>query len=135
MFGFLATFYGLMIYYLLPKSLITLNLGLLLTIFFTILMGLLVGLILLSYSFQYILEQIVAYVTFFWLNKVDFILTLKNLSSHRFKNRRSSILYALSVSFVIFVSVGLQIQLQTIYNEVLKRRGCYIEVKGFIDKP
>jgi hypothetical protein len=54
MFGFLATFYGLMIYYLLPKSLITLNLGLLLTIFFTILMGLLVGLILLSYSFQYI---------------------------------------------------------------------------------
>jgi hypothetical protein len=123
-----------MIYYLLPKSLINQNIGLLLIIFFIILEGLLIGLILLSYSFQYVFEQIVAYVSLFWINKTDFILTLKNLSSHRFKNRRSSILYALSVSFIIFVSVGLQIQLQTIYNELLKKRGCYIEVSGNINR-
>jgi hypothetical protein len=73
-------------------------------------------------------------VSLFWINKTDFILTLKNLSSHRFKNRRSSILYALSVSFIIFVSVGLQIQIQTIYNELLKKKGCYIEISGVIDR-
>lgn len=125
-FGILATSYGLMIYYLLPKSLINQNIGLLLIIFFIILEGLLVGLILLSYSFQYAFEKMIAYLCLFWINKTDFILTIKNLSSHRFKNRRSSVLYALSVSFIIFVSVGMQIQIQTIYNELLKKRGCYV---------
>ena len=45
---------------------------------------------------------------------VKFILTLKNLAAHRMKNRKSSLLYALSVSFIIFVSVGISIQMQTI---------------------
>ncbi len=53
-FGILASMFGLMIYYLLPKGLINQNIGLLLIVFFTILMGLLVGLILLAYSVQYI---------------------------------------------------------------------------------
>ncbi len=133
-FGVLATSYGLMIYYLLPRSLINQSIGLLLIIFFIILQGLLIGLILLSYSFQYVFEQMVAYLCLFWINKTDLMLTLKNLSSHRFKNRRSSILYALSVSFIIFVSVGLSIQLQTIYNQLLKKRGCYVEINGYIDR-
>lgn len=55
LFGVLATGYGLMIYYLLPRALINQNLGLLLIIFFAILEGLLIGLILLSFSVQYIL--------------------------------------------------------------------------------
>ena len=54
-FGVLATSFGLMIYYLLPRALINQNLGLMLVIFFLILEGLLVGLILLSYSCQYLL--------------------------------------------------------------------------------
>ena len=97
-------------------------------IFFASLAGLLAGLIVLSYSFQYAFEKLVAYVTLFWINKTDFTLTLKNLSAHRLKNRRSSLLYALSVSFVIFVSVGLSIQMQTISDELLKKHGTYIEV-------
>lgn len=103
-----------MIYYLLPKGLINQDIAMLLFVFFTILMGLLLGLILLSYSVQYLLEKLVAYVTLFWVNKTDFILTLKNMSAHRFKNRRSSLLYSLSVAFIIFVSVGISIQIQTI---------------------
>lgn len=130
LFGTLATAYGLMIYYLLPKSLLNQNLGLLLIIFFIILQGLLVGLILLSYSFQYLFERLVAHITLFWADKTDFTLTLKNLSAHRFKNRRSSILYALSVSFIIFVSVGLDIQVQTVYNEILKWHGSYVDISN-----
>lgn len=53
-FGILASMFGLMIYYLLPKGLINQNIGLLLIVFFAILMGLLLGLILLSYSVQYL---------------------------------------------------------------------------------
>ena len=118
-FGIMASTFGLMIYYLLPKGLINQNIGLLLIVFFSILMGLLLGLILLSYSVQYLFEKFVAYATLFWVNKTDFILTLKNMSAHRFKNRRSSILYSLSVAFIIFVSVVISIQMQTISEVML----------------
>jgi hypothetical protein len=64
-----------MVYYLLPKGLINQNVGLLLTVFFIILEGLLLGLILLSYSFQYLIEEAVAYILLFWVNTTDFILT------------------------------------------------------------
>ena len=115
-----------MIYYLLPKGLLDQDVSLLLIVFFAILAGLLAGLILLSYSFQYAVERLFAYVTLFWANKTDFILTLKNLSAHRLKNRRSSLLYALSISMIIFVSVGISIQMQTIENEMLKYHGTYV---------
>ena len=129
-FGVLASGFGLMIYYLLPRALINQSLGLLLVIFFAIIEGLLVGLILLSFSIQYILEKIVAYMFLFWTEATDFMLTLKNLSSHRFRNRRTSLLYALSISFIVFVSVGFQIQLQTIYGEMLKAKGSFIVIYG-----
>lgn len=102
------------------------DIAMLLFIFFAILSGLLGGLILLSYSFQYMFEKFVAYVCLFWINKTDLMLTLKNLSAHRLKNRRSSLLYALSVAFIIFVSVGISIQIQTIEDALLKKHGTYI---------
>lgn len=126
LFGIISSGFGLMIYYLLPKGLINQNVGLLLSVFFTILIGLLFGLILLSYSVQYVFEKLIAYLTLFWINKTDFILTLKNMSAHRFKNRRSSLLYSLSVAFIIFTSVGISIQIQTISEEMLKRHGTFL---------
>lgn len=118
--------FGLMIYYLLPKGLINQDVGLLLLVFFSILIGLLLGLVLLSYSIQYAFEKLIAHLTLFWVNKTDFMLTLKNMSAHRFKNRRSSLLYALSVATIIFVSVGISIQLQTIKQYSLSKHGAYI---------
>ena len=106
----------------------------LLAIFFVIIEGLLIGLILLSFSIQYALEKAVAYVCLFWDEIVDFILTLKILSAQCFRVRRTSLLYTLSVSFIIFVSVGMQIQLQTMYIELLKLNGSYIVVTGDINR-
>lgn len=122
--------FGLMIYYLLPKGLINQDITLLLFVFFIILEGLLIGMVLIGFSFQYLLEKVVAYGLLFWINSTDFMLMLKNLSAHRFKNRRSAILYAFSVAFIVFVSVGIQIQIQTIYNELLKKHGSFVEVEG-----
>ena len=50
-FGSLSVVYGVSIYYLMPLALVSLNLGLLLNIFFMILMGLFFGLILLTSNF------------------------------------------------------------------------------------
>lgn len=47
-FGFITFLYGFAIYYLLPLSLLSLKLGLVLAVFFFILMGLLLGLTLLA---------------------------------------------------------------------------------------
>lgn len=47
-FGIITFLYGFAIYYLLPYSLLTLKLGLILEVFFFILMGLLLGLVLLA---------------------------------------------------------------------------------------
>jgi hypothetical protein len=117
-----------MIVYLLPQSLMDQNIGMLLIIFFSLLIGLLMGLVILTYSFQYILERCVAYATLFWMKAADLSLVIKNLSAHREKNRRAALLYSLSVSFIVFVSVGISIQIQTIYNELLKQHSCYLEV-------
>jgi hypothetical protein len=135
-FGLIATGYGLMIYYLLPKSLINQNIGLMLSIFFVLLEGLMVGLIILSYSIQYVSEQITARIALFWVDKTDLLLTLKNLANHRFKNRRSSIIYTLSVSFMVFVSSSVQLQLQTMYYEMFRFQGSsYIEIRGNTIRP
>ena len=125
-YGVISAAFGIMIYYLLPKAMINEDISLLLFVFFSILVGLLLGLILISYTFQYLIEQLIAYLTLFWTNKTDFKLTMKNLSAHRFKNRKTSLLYALSVSLVIFVSVGISIQMQTISEEMLKEHGTYL---------
>lgn len=52
-----------------------------------------------------------ARIIYFWINKTDKLLLLKNLSSHRIHNRLTSILYALSISFIIVISVGFHLQL------------------------
>jgi uncharacterized membrane protein len=120
-----------MIYYLLPKSFINQNVGMLLSLFFIFIGGLIAGLILLSYNFQYLLEKYIVKLFLFWIDKAEFALLLKNLSAHREKNRRSSIVYALSVAFIIFVSTGVQIQMQVLYNERMKLMGnSHIEIRA-----
>lgn len=120
-----------MIYYLLPKSFINQNIGMLLSLFFIFIGGLMAGLILLSYNFQYLFEKYIVKLFLFWVDETESSLLLKNLSAHREKNRRSSIVYALSVAFVIFVSIGVQIQMQVLYNERMKAMGnSHIEIRG-----
>jgi len=83
LFGTLSCSFGFMIVYLLPQSLMDQDLGVLLIIFFTLLIGLLLGLVILTYSFQYLLERCIAYITLFWLRAADLSLVIKNLSAHR----------------------------------------------------
>jgi FtsH-binding integral membrane protein len=129
-FGVLSTTYGLGIYYFLPYAMINQNLGLLMTIFFIFLEGLLIGLVILSYSLEFVFEKMLAKVVLFWVNTTDFKLTLKNLSSHRMQNRQTSILYALSISFIVMISVGFQLQIDATKDEYLMSMGGDIDMGG-----
>ncbi|EAR92340.1 efflux ABC transporter, permease domain protein (macronuclear) [Tetrahymena thermophila SB210] len=118
-FGLLCSLFGFSIYYLLPLSLFTLDMSMLITIFFFILIGLLVGLILVSINFSYLFEKLVVYVCLFWISASSQKLVLKNLTCHRIKNTRTSIMYGLSIAFVVFVWSAMSLQIDSQYYQVL----------------
>lgn len=56
--GFMGCLYGIAIYYVLPTAVISLNLGLMLSIFFSILLGMILGLTLIAFNLQRIVELV-----------------------------------------------------------------------------
>lgn len=83
LFGFITVLYGVSIFFLLPYSLLQLNLTLLLGIFFAILLGMIFGLTLISYNFQYLFEYIVVKILLCWERQSMKKLILKNLIAHK----------------------------------------------------
>lgn len=83
LFGFITVLYGVSIFFLLPYSLLQLNLTLLLGIFFAILLGMIFGLTLISYNFQYLFEYLVVKILLCWERQSMKNLILKNLIAHK----------------------------------------------------
>ena len=111
MTGGLGSLAGITIYYFLPLSVLTFNLGLLLEIFFFILLGMIFGLTLVALNLQRMLEHVVVYVFLFFERKSIKILILKNLSAHRESNRMTSIIYSLTLGSIIFIIVAANLQI------------------------
>eukprot|EP01016_Furgasonia_blochmanni_P040533 TRINITY_DN5182_c0_g1_i1.p1 TRINITY_DN5182_c0_g1~~TRINITY_DN5182_c0_g1_i1.p1 ORF type:complete len:963 (+),score=283.19 TRINITY_DN5182_c0_g1_i1:176-3064(+) len=135
-FGIISIAFGVSIYYLLPLSLLSFNLSLLLAIFFWILIGLLFGLVLLSLNIQHLVERVVTFVFLFWQHSSLRSLALKNLIAHRLRNRKTAIMYSLSLGFAIFISVSYSMELETASYQVKQQHGVYLEVtagKEYLD--
>jgi len=110
--GSISVLYGAGIYYLLPYSLLSANLSLLLYVFFFILLGMILGLVLLAFNFQKIFEVCLTYLLFFWERKSMKLLIMKNLDLHRQKNKMTAIIYSLTLGTIIFILVTLNLQIQ-----------------------
>ena len=108
--GVLLSVFGFLIYYLFPKSLLDEDLSLLLLIFFTVLLMMLGGLILLTVNFERFVSTVIQYVCLFWEHDAIFLLVERNLTAHRVRNRKSTLMFALSLGFIIFISVAFDIQ-------------------------
>lgn len=128
-FGILTFLYGASIYYFLPLSLLSINLTLLLAIFLWILLGMLLGFIVLSLNVENILQKIFTYVFLFWTKYHTKIMVIKNLTTHRIRNRQTSMMYALSVGFFIMITVGLDIELKSLTLTQLLKRGSYAHLE------
>uniref|UniRef100_A0A6B2KXH2 ABC3 transporter permease C-terminal domain-containing protein n=1 Tax=Arcella intermedia TaxID=1963864 RepID=A0A6B2KXH2_9EUKA len=126
--GGLALF-GAMIYYIFPLALLSMNIGLLLNLFFFLLIGMLLGLTVLSLNMQPILERLVLKMFFFWENKAIQSITAKNLIAHRIRNRKTTIMYALSLGFIIFISVAYSLQISTFSYSIQQKNGALFKVK------
>lgn len=127
-FGFLVFLYGISIYYFLPLSMLSMNWGLLLFILLWILLGMLTGLIILSINLEHIIQKTIVVLFFFWTHTANKILILKNLTAHRIRNRKTAIMYSLSVGFFILVDVGLKIELKTQELMSLQKTGSYYQI-------
>ena len=129
-FGLLTFIYGASIYYFLPLALISTNYGLIGLILLWILFGILLGFILLSQNIEHLLQKGLTYLLLFFTRSYTKLLILKNLAAHRIKNRKSSLMFSLSVGIFIMASVGFDIVLQSMKNMQLMQRGSEILVRS-----
>ena len=120
--GGLGSGFGITIFFFLPLSILTFNLGLMLNIFFFILIGMLLGLVLISFNLQKLMELFIVQVFLFFESKSMKLLILKNMSAHRQANKMTSIIYSLTLGCIIFVIVDSQLNLRLLtagnYGEI-----------------
>lgn len=104
-FGTLSIVYGFMIYYLLPLSMLSFNMELILNVFFYILMGLLLGLVIFAVNAQRPCEILLTHLIFFWETKSMKLMILNNLKVHTSRNRLTSSIFSMAIAFIIFMLV------------------------------
>eukprot|EP01006_Ploeotia_vitrea_P062852 TRINITY_DN84526_c0_g1_i1.p1 TRINITY_DN84526_c0_g1~~TRINITY_DN84526_c0_g1_i1.p1 ORF type:complete len:1091 (+),score=42.23 TRINITY_DN84526_c0_g1_i1:9-3281(+) len=128
--AFLALF-GFLIYYLFPLALLTFNILLLFYMFFGLLLGMLFGLVLLSLNLEPLVERLLTFILFFWENGAIRVLIIKNLVAHRPRNRKTSIMYSLSLGFIIWISVSFNLQVISLRYRTTREYG----TSYYIDAP
>jgi hypothetical protein len=89
--GVHALLFGVVVYYLMPLALISMNFGLLLQVFFIILIALFIGLTMLAINMQRLTESLLASVFFLLLMPFEPTsmskLVKNNLRAHLLRNR------------------------------------------------
>lgn len=88
------------------------------------------GLTLIGYNFQYIFERFTVYLFLFWESSPIRKLIIKNLGAHRLKNRRTALMYSISVAFVIFVWTTATVEIRTTEYTFLRREGSDLTIEG-----
>ncbi len=104
-FGLITFFYGFGLFYVMPLSLLTMKISLLLGVFLFILLGLIVGLNLLALNLQRFVEIILTYVALFWEKSSMLKMILNNLRTHQHRNKLTSAIFSMSLAFNIFIMV------------------------------
>ncbi|KAI9184080.1 hypothetical protein H9P43_003133 [Blastocladiella emersonii ATCC 22665] len=111
--GAVLTALGFGIYYFLPLALLSNDLALLFNIFLAILVGMITGLVVVTSNFLQLLEQLFTRLIFaaVWFeNRSMATLVDRNLLAHRGRNKKTSMLYCLSLAFIVFISVTANIE-------------------------
>lgn len=76
------------------------------------------------------MEKLFTTLLFFWDAPVVPFMVHKNLVAHRVRNRKTTIMYALSVGFIIFITVAYSTEIQTAKYNSLKQQGSALTVSA-----
>ena len=126
----LLLLFGFSIYYLFPLALVSTNIALLLNIFFILLLMMLFGLVMISINFQSAVEQLLIFLFFFWEKPTIPQILKKNLMAHRRRNKLTTILYSISLAFIVFLLVSYDVQIQSLLISRNQRHGTLLTVQA-----
>lgn len=122
-----STIVAFTIYIFLPLGLISGNLTLIIVVFFGLLLAMLVGVMLILLNFSYFFEWMLL-IPLFLERKYIRTMVRMNLVAHRLQNRRTVIIYSLSLAFIIFIFVTSTMQSQSATKNDLKWVGSEITI-------
>jgi hypothetical protein len=88
------------------------------------------GLILLSLNLEHILERLVVFIFFWWESPALPTLVLKNLVAHRVRNRKTTIMFALSIAFILFLAVTYRVEILSARYDDLKYHGAELAIEA-----
>jgi ABC-type antimicrobial peptide transport system permease subunit len=118
--GLFCAAFGFGIYYLLPLSLLSLNIELLVDLFVALLCGMLLGMVVLSLNVSTLLQRALGLLLVSWWERdIVGVLLGKHLVAHQARHRKTVVVFAVSIAFIIFLSVSYSIQIdETRYQEL-----------------
>uniref|UniRef100_A0A7S3DHJ4 ABC3 transporter permease C-terminal domain-containing protein n=1 Tax=Palpitomonas bilix TaxID=652834 RepID=A0A7S3DHJ4_9EUKA len=127
--GLVAAGFGFIIYYVFPLSLLTFNLSLLLYMIFGLLLAMLIGLVLLSLNVERFIQFGVIWVFLWWTKAANKLIIQKNLNAHRERNRKTAIMYGISLAFIIFIQASFTVQVDIITYGYQQQYGAYLSIE------
>jgi hypothetical protein len=92
-------------FYVLPLSLLSMKISLILGVFLFILMGLILGLTLLAMNMQRLVEMALTYTLLIWEKTSMLRMVLNNLKTHQMRNKLTSAIFSMTLAFNIFIMV------------------------------
>jgi uncharacterized protein YqhQ len=122
-FGVIALCYGFGVYYLLPLSLVSFNFSLAMTIFLFILFGMIFALAILIINFMPYIHKVVSFVILIRQPKSIKLMVKKNLIAHKNRNQMTTLMFSLTLGFIIFLNIVAKIPFYKELNEVSKGVG------------
>ncbi len=120
--------FGFCIYYLFPLALLSMHFELILDIFVALIIVMLLGLVMLGLAIETAVERMVVAVFFWWDSAAVYAIVRKNLVAHKLRNRKSTIMYALSLGFIIFTIVSFKLQTDSLLALAERGRGATFKV-------
>jgi hypothetical protein len=84
----------------------------------------------LALNVEFLLERLLAVAFLFWEARAVKTLAVKNLGAHRMRNRKTTLLFSISLAFIVFVNVMVSIALSMIDTMIYMERGCNLDVRG-----
>jgi hypothetical protein len=124
--GLMLAAFGFGIHYFLPLALLSNNLTLLFNIFLCVLFGMILGLVCIASNFTQALQSALGHVVFLLLyfeNNAMKNLVRANLMYHQKRNRKTSLLFSISLSFIIFLTVSSNVEIRSLQYQYRKAIG------------
>jgi hypothetical protein len=104
--GAACAIFGFMIYYLVPLSLLSLNLTLFSDVFFFIILGSFFGLVIIALNLSLIFQSSIAFLFPSFIGN----LVQKNLKAHQNRNSKTSLMITASIGFIMFLQSAYQME-------------------------